>query len=250
MTGTLPRQRDSAGLNNVPSRIQQSNSASPPTPDSTYRSALSATQTRQDRIFSDAHPQIPHRKPPPIALHCIAQPISSPAPDVTATMPTTRRSTRAASGPGKQSTLSFKHKVTKAIKTGKEDYKSPSRAKEYIPAPSPEPTAADDDDDDNTTLPSPTGKKRKAAPGVEEHAEDKKVEQPVVKEQKSEDEIEAAKVTDRAIERYWLGIEAGRSARAVHRKHTEGLSTGEKVLRYFDVSSQYGVRTFHPFVSL
>ncbi|KAK4238923.1 DNA polymerase delta subunit 4 [Achaetomium macrosporum] len=146
-------------------------------------------------------------------------------------MPATRKSTRASAGAGKQQTLSFKHKVTKAIKTGKDGYKSPSRTREYVPKPSPEPESKKAEEDAS----SPTTD--------EEH--DRDLPQPEVQAQpavqdKSEAELQAEKITDKAIERYWDRIEASRSARAVHRKHTEGLTTGEKVLRYFDVSSQYG----------
>lgn len=56
--------------------------------------------------------------------------------------------------------------------------------------------------------------------------------------EKTEAELEAEKTTDAQIARYWKGIEAQRIAPRVHQ---EGLSVGEKVLRYFDVSSQYGV---------
>ncbi|KAL2175383.1 DNA polymerase delta, subunit 4-domain-containing protein [Thermothelomyces heterothallicus CBS 202.75] len=149
-------------------------------------------------------------------------------------MPTTRRSTRSSTGAGKQSTLSFKHKVTKAIQTGKEAYKSPSRATEYIPEPSPEPAASKrepkkEEEEEETPAPSDDELPQKAQPAAVAAASGT-----------SEAEIEAAKITDRAIERYWNGIENSRKAKAVHRKHTEGLTTGEKVLRYFDVSSQYG----------
>lgn len=177
-------------------------------------------------------------------------------------MPTTRRSTRSSTGAGKQSTLSFKHKVTKAIQTGKEGYKSPSRAKEYIPEPTPEPTTAKatplktDDDDDNSQPPlNPTTPT--AAGDDESHAtlavQIKPAPQPAVAAapEKSDAELKAAKITDKAIERYWSDIESSRNARAVHKKHGEGLTTGEKVLRYFDVSSQYGVRiiSFHSVAS-
>ncbi|AEO71261.1 76949cae-91c1-4df7-bff6-0dfc3f9d00ab [Thermothielavioides terrestris] len=152
-------------------------------------------------------------------------------------MPTTRRSSRPAVGAGKQSTLSFKHKVTKAIKTGKEGYKSPSRAKEYIPAPSPEPATTDE-----KPAPSPSSSDDSRLKQIEQ--QQLKQQQPptaaAADEETDPDRRAAAQVTDAAIERYWAGIEAGRRARAVHRKHAEGLSTGEKVLRYFDVSSQYG----------
>jgi DNA polymerase delta subunit 4 len=153
-------------------------------------------------------------------------------------MPTTRRSTRSSTGAGKQQTLSFKHKVTKAIKTGKEGYKSPARAKEYIPEPTPEPTTTKQEDDEEVHT---------SATSDDEHEHEHEHEQPAQAtaaeaNTKSDEETQAAQITDRAIERYWAGIEASRSAKAVHKKHGEGLTTGEKVLRYFDVSSQYGVR--------
>lgn len=157
-------------------------------------------------------------------------------------MPTTRRSTRSSTGAGKQQTLSFKHKVTKAIQTGKEGYKSPSRAKEYIPEPSPEPTSGkvgtklfqseehnEEEADDET----PTSS--------DDEQQQQQIATPVAARADA-DTARAEKISDRAIERYWNEIEAGREARAVHKKHTQGLTTGEKVLRYFDVSSQYGVR--------
>lgn len=156
-------------------------------------------------------------------------------------MPATRRSTRSSTGAGKQSTLSFKNKVTKAIQTGKEPYKSPSRAKEYIPEPSPEPTTSkrelkkEEEEEEKTPIPSDEEQLQKAQTAA--------VAPPPEAE---EEEVKAAKISDRAIEEYWNGIENSRKAKAVHKKHTEGLTTGEKVLRYFDVSSQYGVRSFSP----
>ena len=159
-------------------------------------------------------------------------------------MPTTRRSTRSSTGTaaGKQQTLSFKHKVTKAIKTGKEGYRSPARAKEYIPEPSPEPATTptkirktrDHDDIDSQPAPTtpPTTDEQPTAAAAAAAAE-----QP-----QTDAELAASQITDKAIEKYWRGIEASRTAQAVHKKHGEGLATGEKVLRYFDVSSQYGVR--------
>ena len=162
-------------------------------------------------------------------------------------MPTTRRSTRSSTGAGgKQQTLSFKHKVTKAIKTGKEGYKSPARAKEYIPEPSPEPATTPTkirktpDHDDIESQPAPT-----TPPADEQPIAAAAVEQP-----QTDAELAAAQITDKAIEKYWRGIETSRTAQAVHKKHGEGLATGEKVLRYFDVSSQYGVRYRLPSFSI
>jgi DNA polymerase delta subunit 4 len=82
---------------------------------------------------------------------------------------------------------------------------------------------------------------------------------------KSEAERLAEKVTDAQIKEYWREREAERIvkrgkapsiSRAITRNervradlastvHQEGLSVEEKVLRYFDVSSQYGVRLLH-----
>lgn len=129
-------------------------------------------------------------------------------------MPATRKSTRLSAAGAKQSTLSFNHRVTKnVVAPGKKDLvatPSSKLAKEYVPEPESEP----------------------------------EVEEIHVEADKSEAEQLAAKISDAAIARYWSGIEAGRRAKVVHRKHVEGLGVGEKVLRYFDVSSQYGVSLF------
>jgi len=54
---------------------------------------------------------------------------------------------------------------------------------------------------------------------------------------KSDAELKAAKMSDAAIQKYWRKVEAERMAKRVHQ---EDLTLSEKVLRYFDVSSQYG----------
>lgn len=59
--------------------------------------------------------------------------------------------------------------------------------------------------------------------------------------EKSEAELKAEKVTESQINKYWKAIEKERIAPRVHQ---EGLSLSEKVLRYFDVSSQYGVSIY------
>lgn len=169
-------------------------------------------------------------------------------------MPVTRRSTRSSTGAGgKQQTLSFKHKVTKSIQSGgkKDGYKSPSRSKEYIPEPSPEPATikkAADEEEEEVKEDVPTQVETKAEVAADDDHDSKlqqiKAQAKPIVDDKSEVELRAEKISNAAIERYWAGIESSRMARAVHKKHTEGLSTGEKVLRYFDVSSQYGVRYF------
>lgn len=67
----------------------------------------------------------------------------------------------------------------------------------------------------------------------------KRTEQPAAR--KSDVELKAESLSDAAITRYWRNLESERMAKRVHQ---EDLSVGEKLLRYFDVSSQYGV-SFH-----
>ncbi|KFG79384.1 putative DNA polymerase delta subunit 4 [Metarhizium anisopliae] len=138
-------------------------------------------------------------------------------------MPTTRRSIR---GPAKgQSTISFANKVTKSVpKDVKNKLVTPTTTKIEVP------------------------ERRKP---VEEHVEevvDDKVddqeegdqEEAELKEEvlvKTEAELKAEKLTDSQIDKYWKGIEKERKAPRVHQ---EGLSVNDKVLRYFDVCSQYG----------
>ncbi|RYP53181.1 hypothetical protein DL768_001774 [Monosporascus sp. mg162] len=137
-------------------------------------------------------------------------------------MPTTRRSSRPA---GRQSTLSFNHRVTKASvpKSAK------SGAKGLVST--------------TPTKQSPLGKHVSTAdlesgpePEVKEE-EEVKAAVPEPEPEKSEAELRAQKITDTQIEQYWRALERERNAPRVHQ---EDLSLAEKVLRYWDVSSQYG----------
>ncbi|RYP42131.1 hypothetical protein DL767_000496 [Monosporascus sp. MG133] len=137
-------------------------------------------------------------------------------------MPTTRRSSRPA---GRQSTLSFNHRVTKSSvpKSAK------SGAKSVVST--------------TPTKQSPLGKHVSTAdlesepePQVKEEEEVKAV-VPEPEPEKSEAELRAQKITDSQIDQYWRALERERKAPRVHQ---EDLSLAEKVLRYWDVSSQYG----------
>lgn len=76
-------------------------------------------------------------------------------------------------------------------------------------------------------------------PDVVELEQEEEVEETVEQvPEKSEAELKAEKITDTQIKSYWKGIEKQRKAPRVHQ---QDLDLGEKVLRYFDVSSQYGV---------
>ena len=57
-------------------------------------------------------------------------------------------------------------------------------------------------------------------------------------ETRDEKEVLASKVGEAQIRRFWLGKE---ESRIVGRVHQEGMSVHEKVLREWDLSSQYGV---------
>lgn len=60
----------------------------------------------------------------------------------------------------------------------------------------------------------------------------------LTKKEKSAEELKAEKVTDAQIRKYWKEKE---SERRTQRVHQEDLSVEEKILRLFDISSQYGV---------
>ncbi|KAM7219767.1 DNA polymerase delta subunit 4 [Rhypophila decipiens] len=141
--------------------------------------------------------------------------------------PTTRKSTRGA-GPAsgaKQSTLSFNHRVTKPVsKAGKDALVKPTPPTVEIPV-----VVEKQQDDSRATTPSTTAELISPITKTS-----------LLEREKSEAELKAAKISDAAVRRYWQGIEASRRAKEVHKKHGEGLTVGEKVLRYFDVSSQYG----------
>ncbi|KAJ4155200.1 hypothetical protein LMH87_000456 [Akanthomyces muscarius] len=144
-------------------------------------------------------------------------------------MPTTRRSTggaRARPGPNKgQSTISFSNRVTKAVpKDVKNSIVVPSRQK--VDAPAEKELEVED------VIAEPEADEQPE----EDEDEEEAVEEIVVPE-KTEVELKAGKMSDAQIGKFWKSIESERIAPRVHQ---EGLSLNEKVLRYFDVSSQYG----------
>lgn len=142
-------------------------------------------------------------------------------------MPTTRRSTgstKSRTGPTKgQSTLTFHNKVTKNVTSDvKKAIVSPPISKVEPPTVEDEVEVVDPEDE-------------------QEQSEEEPVEEPEAEPevpQKSEAELKAEKITESQIEKYWKSIEKERIAPRIHQ---QGISTHEKILRYFDVSSQYGV---------
>lgn len=174
-------------------------------------------------------------------------------------MPTTRRSSgRTATGPGKQSTLSFSSRVTKNVPK--------ATAKDIIAADPSKATATKDEVDviePTDAIPAPPAaaaadvkvpaaeKAEEAEVAAEEEQDQAEESEPEVEEPEVVVRPEAAAekraelVSDAQVGRYWRAIEAQRTAKRVHQ---QDLAVGEKVLRYFDVSSHYGVSNM-PFIS-
>ncbi|KAM0520110.1 hypothetical protein ACHAPE_003385 [Trichoderma viride] len=154
-------------------------------------------------------------------------------------MPTTRRSAasaRSRPGPAKgQSTISFSGKVTKAVPKDlkKAVVDAPTIARTTIPE---RPAARDEvrkEEEKEAVNVAAEG------PDVVEPEKEEEIEEIVEQvPEKSEAELKAEKITDTQIKSYWKGIEKQRKAPRVHQ---QDLDLGEKVLRYFDVSSQYGI---------
>lgn len=146
-------------------------------------------------------------------------------------MPPTRRSTggaRARPGPVRgQSTISFSGRVSKSVPTdAKKAVVSPSVAKaagpETISSPAEEFDSAEVEELDVTDETEP------------------ELQEETVRE-KTEAEARAEQISDAQIKKYWKAVESQRKAPRVHQ---QDLDVSEKVLRYFDVSSQYGVSSF------
>jgi DNA polymerase delta subunit 4 len=139
-------------------------------------------------------------------------------------MPPTRRS-RVSSGPaakGSQKTISFagNSKVTKSTTSTS----SKSKDKDNTLA-SPKPADISSDIE-----PTPGHVPSEAAVLSQAKVE--------LEKEKTEDEKKAEKVTGAQIRKYWRERENERTAARVHQ---EELNVEEKVLRLFDMSSQFGV---------
>lgn len=121
---------------------------------------------------------------------------------------------------GKQSKLSFNNRVTKPVpKSVKASAASSPLKKELIKEKVEKDEAEDIEADEQ----------------LQQEVEQEPIKVDVTK---SDAELKAAKISDAAIQKYWRKVEAERMAKRVHQ---EDLTTSEKVLRYFDVSSHYGV---------
>ncbi|CAK7207640.1 hypothetical protein SEUCBS139899_010451 [Sporothrix eucalyptigena] len=146
--------------------------------------------------------------------------------------------TRKVSG-GRQATLSFNHRVTKPS-VQRQSAKEAALLTEKVEKEKKKDEEIEEKEkkteveDKKVTI---EAEKDEAESEVEEE-DDKstEVKAPAVAA-RPEAEIKADAITDAQVRRYWRGIEAQAISRRVHQ---EDLDLGEKVLRHFDVSSQYG----------
>ncbi|KAJ2892269.1 uncharacterized protein MKZ38_010060 [Zalerion maritima] len=134
---------------------------------------------------------------------------------------------------GRQSTLSFNTRVTKAV---------PKNAKEAALSTTPIVKKEEESQTEISHIPlkPEEGEEIKAEPKKVEDEEEEKKEIKVEEEpvpEKPEAELRAEKVTDSQIGNYWSWVESERLSKRVHQ---EDLDISEKVLRYFDVCSHYG----------
>ncbi|KAI2467291.1 DNA polymerase delta, subunit 4-domain-containing protein [Annulohypoxylon bovei var. microspora] len=149
-------------------------------------------------------------------------------------MPATRRSGSNNRIHGRQSTLSFNHRVTKPVPKPTKDLDSKTAKQSPLAAHV------------SVKLEEPGSEEERAIkdefeekPIKDEFEEKPQVTQPEpeVEPEKSWAELRAEEITDRQIYQYWRKLELERIAQRVHQGD---LTLAEKVLRYWDVSSQYG----------
>ncbi|KAI0973049.1 DNA polymerase delta, subunit 4-domain-containing protein, partial [Xylaria arbuscula] len=135
-------------------------------------------------------------------------------------MPATRRSSGGGRSSGKQATLSFNHRVTKSV---------PKSAKNLSSVSAHSPLAK------HVINVEPDVKDEVVEEKIQGEVEAPKQVEP--EREKTAAELRADEITDRQISQYWQSIE---NERRMKRLHQGELSLAEKILRYWDVSSQYG----------
>lgn len=151
-------------------------------------------------------------------------------------MPTTRKSARGGAARrgaiGKQSTLPFSNRVSKAgaVKATAKDKDVELDSSIPIPPPIKKARLEESERIEQRVEEQVEGQSQ-----IEEAGEQSQIEEAVTK---TPAEVRAERISDAQIRRYWKGVEEARIAKRVHQ---EDLGLGEKVLRYFDISSQYGV---------
>ncbi|KAJ9604374.1 hypothetical protein H2200_011208 [Cladophialophora chaetospira] len=161
-------------------------------------------------------------------------------------MPRGRKSTAARSAAGAQSRLSFNNRVTKTSAQAQRDEQAASAKKlsqieDTLSQDDTEVAEVEVKDELATTQPkTEEDDEEETSQTVEEEPEPSRAgARRKVKTVKGKDERELAaeKITDAQLKKYWQKEEDSRLAPRVHQ---QALPLHEKILRHFDLSSQYG----------
>lgn len=107
-----------------------------------------------------------------------------------------------------------------------------------IPTPSPGPEGEEEGEEEDEDEEHPPPPERQLASPRALAVRGQGAAAATVEDVKREAEEKAGKVSDAQVKRYWKGKEDERIAPRVHQR---GLGVDEKILRHFDLSSQYGV---------
>ncbi|KIX08341.1 uncharacterized protein Z518_02997 [Rhinocladiella mackenziei CBS 650.93] len=155
-------------------------------------------------------------------------------------MPRGRRA-KAKTAPSAQSTLSFNNKAARVTKSSnKQDdavKKAVSKLSEPVKAQAEDEAAAIQEESVKVT-PEPEEKVVEVDVATRESpVKTKARRQKNAETAKDERELAAEKITDAQLEKYWKAEEDSRLAPRVHQST---LPLHEKILRHFDLSSQYG----------
>ncbi|KAL4898113.1 DNA polymerase delta, subunit 4-domain-containing protein [Aspergillus ambiguus] len=147
-------------------------------------------------------------------------------------MPPARRAGKAARS--QQSTLSFgnQSRVTKSSVAPPSHLKKPSHPEPDVPSRSKKPSLEAVSEQEQTPR-SPT---EPSQPHVAELAVRQQA-QAEIQQPWTDDDRRATKLTEKDLQRYWKNEESKRRGPSVHH---QDLSLHEKILRHFDLSSQYG----------
>ncbi|KIW60165.1 hypothetical protein PV05_00404 [Exophiala xenobiotica] len=160
------------------------------------------------------------------------------------------RKAKGAAASNAQSRLSFNNsaRVTKpgtrqddAVKKAASKLSEPAQAQVEDEVRAIETPETEDEPEANEVQVTPEPESKKVDVPIRESPLKPKTTTPKTKKKtvasKDERELAAEKVTDAQLRKYWRAEEDGRLAPRIHQ---ESLSLHEKILRHFDLSSQYG----------
>jgi len=136
-----------------------------------------------------------------------------------------------------QSTLSFNNKSARVTKPGNRQDVAVSKLSELAQAQIEEEVTAPEEEEEGTTeiveVTTITPEPEVQLPSIQK-SETKRQKRDADKDER---ELAAERITDAQLKKYWQAEEASRLAPRVHQS---SLPLHEKILRHFDLSSQYG----------